>query len=116
MARKRTFNVRLEDDKNYELFFDNAALYDFEDLHGDTAMNVIGQGKMGFRAITNLVWAGLLHDKRLPITRVKDLIPTGVKKLEKVAEAVMAAVQDALEIEDESEEEPEKNEGADRQK
>lgn len=113
---KRTHNVKLEDG-NHELFFDNESLYEFEAIHGDTAMNVIGKGNVGFRAITNLVWAGLLHNEKVPISTVKKIVPAKISKFESVTTAVIKAVEDALGMDEEEEEEDSgKNDKADRQK
>jgi hypothetical protein len=110
---KRTHNVKLLDG-TYELYFDNSALYEFEEKQKDTAINVISTGQMGFRAITNFVWAGLLHsDERLPLVKVKEIIPTRMDELQKVAQAIMAAVDAAL---DTGKSESAKNEKAGRQK
>src|SRR5690625_1697986 len=105
---KRTHNVRLTDG-NHELYFDNEALYAFEEVHNDTVMNVLGRGQVGFRSITNLVWAGLLHDEKLPLTQVKKIIPTKAKKLDEVMKTVVKAVEAEVGV---AEEEQEKNDRA----
>lgn len=109
----KTFNVKLKDG-SYELLFDNAAFYEFEEIHRTTAIQVVSRGDIGFRAVTNLIYAGLLHgEQRIPLNQVKKIIPSDLKAFQKVTEAVMAAVDDAL---DTGDGESAKNEKADRQK
>lgn len=109
---KRTFNIKLKDG-TYELHYDNAALYEFEEIHKDTAINVISKGEMGFRAITNFVYAGLLHgEDRLHIEQVKQMIP--LKDLQRVVIAIEAAMNDAFD--DGSKKKPAKKPKAGQQK
>lgn len=72
---KRTFNCRIGG-KNYELFFDNTALFEFEEHHGKPAFNVLASGELGARALTHFVYAGLLHapEQALPLAEVKKIL------------------------------------------
>lgn len=103
---QRTFNVKLKDG-TYELYFDNAALYEFEEKHGQMALRVLMSGEFGFRAITHFVWAGLLHrDRPVHLEKVKEIIE--VKRMEAITEVIIAALNDAFDTGDEPEAEPEK--------
>lgn len=93
----RTHNVKLSDG-THELYFDNRAFYRFEEVHGSTAIKVMGGGDIGFRAITHLVWAGLLHKESLSVDEVMNMIP--VDDFEGVVQAVAAAIEDALDPKD----------------
>lgn len=92
---ERTFNIKLKDGDSHELLYDNRALYEFEGIHGDTAMRVMSSGNIGFRSITHLVWAGLQHNEYAPsIDEVIDLVPAD--DFEGVVKVVMTALEDAL--------------------
>lgn len=100
----RTFNCKLKD-KSYELYFDNRALYEFENVHGDTATKVFSTGEIGFRALTHFVYAGLLHlDNNPTLDEVINLIPT--KSFEAVSLSVAQALNDAFEDGEDSEKNP----------
>lgn len=108
---KRTHNCRIGK-KNYELYYNNEALYEFEGVHGVSAMVVIASGQLGAREITHFLWAGLLHDpnQSLPLEEVKRLIP--VSGYVEIAEIIAQAVGEAFDTgEKESES---KNEKADQ--
>lgn len=111
---KRTFNATLLDG-NVELYYDNEALYTFEEIHGLPAIDVIGSGQMGARAVTHFVYAGILHDKRQHIDQVKRRIPTRFTDLEKLVKAIISAVEDAYDVQDDSDGGTAKNETADQQ-
>jgi len=93
----RTHNVKLADG-TYELYFDNKAFYRFEEVHGSSAIKVMGSGEIGFRAITHLVWAGLLHSGGYTVDDVMGIIP--VSDMEGVVGAVAKAIEDALDPKD----------------
>ena len=103
---QRTFNVRLKDG-TYELYFDNRALFEFEEKHGQMALKVLMSGEFGFRAITHFVWAGLLHrDKPVHLEKVKDIVE--VNRMESITEVIIAALNDAFDTGDEPEPSSEK--------
>lgn len=111
---KKTFNARLLDE-TVELYYDNEALYTFEEIHGQPAIDVIGSGQMGARAVTHFVYAGILHDKRLHIDQVKRKIPTRFSDLEKLVRSIIAAVEDAYDVKDDTKTGSAKNGTADQQ-
>ncbi len=110
---KRTFNAKLLDG-TVELYYDNEALYTFEEIHGLPAIDVIGSGQMGARAVTHFVYAGILHDQRQHIDQVKRRIPTRFKDLENLVKTIVSAVEDAYDVKDNSAGESSKNEKADQ--
>lgn len=93
---KRTFNVPLKNGSR-ELFFDNEAMYAFEELHGESINKIINEEAIGFRALNHLVYAGLLHDKeqRLSLAEVKKQMP--MSSFEDIATIVAKAVNHAME-------------------
>lgn len=72
---KRTYNCNLGTE-SVELYFDNEALFVFEEHHGKPAHVVLASGELGARAITHLVYAGMLHkpEQRVPLDSVKRMI------------------------------------------
>lgn len=95
----RTFNVTLKDGKSYELMFDNRALYEFEGVHGTTVTELMSSGKIGFQAVSHLVYAGLLHSDDSPtLPEVIDMIPP--QKLVKIVDVLVKALGDALDFEE----------------
>lgn len=88
---KKTFNVKLNDG-SHELYYDFAALYTFEEIHGQTATSIMVTGDIGFRAVAHLVYAGLLHnDERITPKQVIKLID--VDQMQSITEVVMKALE-----------------------
>lgn len=88
---KKTFNVKLNDG-SHELYFDFAALYTFEEIHGQTATRVMTTGDIGFRAVAHLVYAGLLHNEdKISVKGVIDRID--VDKMEQIVSVLVKALE-----------------------
>lgn len=68
---KKTFSITLLDGE-HSLHYDNAALYRFEELHGDSVVMVMVNNRSSVRVITHFIWAGLLHEH--PDISVKEVL------------------------------------------
>lgn len=87
-----TTGVPVELDRRRTLRYNRPAIYMLEDRTGQTTVELFGRLKAGsYKAMVDLVWAGLLHeDRTLEPVDVAELV--GFDDIEDVAEAVNDAL------------------------
>ena len=91
---EKVFNIDLNDGTR-SLKFDNHAIYRFEEIQGESAVNVIVRGLTSVRTINHFIWAGLLHESpNITITEVINLVDT--HRMQEYANIISTAIDHAL--------------------
>ena len=83
------------------ILIDNTALFRFEEIHNQPAIQVLLSGGMGARAINHFVWAGLQHeDESIHIDDVLKMVR--LKDHKQIGNTIMKALEAAFEMEEKS--------------